>query len=140
MKATILRLLSVLLLIALVASCSRQVSNTISEKEKEPNENAASQSTGKAGGAGPRKIKYYKSTMMLGEISQTPRKDSMGMDMVPVYEGEDNSTAISVDPVTVQTMGVRTAEVTRGPLQRAIRTKAFTPPRTIPSRAITVSA
>src|SRR6516164_5313985 len=122
MKATILRLVSVLLLIALVASCSKQVSNTVSEKEKEPNENAASQSTGKAGGAGPRKIKYYKSTMMLGEISQTPRKDSMGMDMVPVYEGEDNSTAISVDPVTVQTMGVRTAEVTRGPLQRVIRT------------------
>ena len=122
MKATILRLLSVLLLIALVASCSRQVSNTISEKEKQPNENTASHSTGKAGGAGPRKIKYYKSTMMLGEISQTPRKDSMGMDMVPVYEGEDNSTAISVDPVTVQTMGVRTAEVTRGPLQRVIRT------------------
>ncbi len=42
--------------------------------------------------------------------------------MVPVYEGEDNSTAISVDPVTVQTMGVRTAEVTRGPLQREVRT------------------
>jgi len=122
MKATILRLVSVLLLIALVASCSKQVSNTVSEKEKEPNENAASQSTGKAGGTGPRKIKYYKSTMMLGEISQTPRKDSMGMDMVPVYEGEDNSTAISVDPVTVQTMGVRTAEVTLSPLQRVIRT------------------
>jgi membrane fusion protein, copper/silver efflux system len=122
MKATILRLFSVLLLIALVTSCSKQVSNNASEKEKEPDENWASQSTGKAGGAGPRKIKYYKSTMMLGEISQTPRKDSMGMDMVPVYEGEDNSTAISVDPVTVQTMGVRTAEVTRGPLQRVIRT------------------
>src|SRR6516225_10786248 len=60
--------------------------------------------------------------MMLGEISQTQRKDSMGMDMVPVYEGEDNSAAISVDPVTVQTMGVRTAEVTRGALQRVIRT------------------
>jgi multidrug efflux pump subunit AcrA (membrane-fusion protein) len=61
---------------------------------------------------------------MLGEISQTPRKDSMGMDMVPVYEGEDNSTAISVDPVTIQTMGVRTGEVTRGPLEREIRTVA----------------
>ena len=30
------------------------------------------------------KVLYYKSTMMLGEISQTSRKDSMGMDMVPV--------------------------------------------------------
>ena len=122
MKATTLRLLSVLLLIALLTSCSKQVSDTGSEREKEPNENAPNESTGKAGGAVPRKVKYYKSTMMLGEISQTPRKDSMGMDMVPVYEGEDNSTVISVDPVTVQTMGVRTAEVTRGPLQRVIRT------------------
>ena len=29
--------------------------------------------------------------MLLGEISQTPRKDSMGMDMVPVYEGEEGA-------------------------------------------------
>jgi multidrug efflux pump subunit AcrA (membrane-fusion protein) len=69
-----------------------------------------------------RKIKYYKSTMLLGEISQTPRKDSMGMDMVPVYEGEEESQTINVDPVTVQKMGVRTALVTKGPLRRVIRT------------------
>ena len=58
---------------------------------------------------GGRKILYYKSTMMLGEISQTPRKDSMGMDMVPVYEGEEDSAAIKIDPVTMQNMGIRTA-------------------------------
>jgi Cu(I)/Ag(I) efflux system membrane fusion protein len=69
-----------------------------------------------------RKVKYYKSTMMLGEISQAPRKDSMGMDMVPVYEGEDDSGAISIDPVTTQNMGLRTAVVTKGPLRRNIRT------------------
>lgn len=69
-----------------------------------------------------RKIKYYKSTMMLGEISQTPRKDSMGMDMVPVYEGEEETNAIDVDPATVQKMGVRTAVVTKGPLRQIIRT------------------
>jgi membrane fusion protein, copper/silver efflux system len=69
-----------------------------------------------------RKINYYKSTMLLGEISQTPRKDSMGMDMVPVYEGEGESTTITVDPMTVQKMGVRTAVVTKGPLRRIIRT------------------
>lgn len=73
-------------------------------------------------GGGSRKIKYYKSTMLLGEISQTPRKDSMGMDMVPVYEGEEESQTITVDPVTVQKMGVRTAPVTKGPLRRVIRT------------------
>ena len=69
-----------------------------------------------------RKVKYYKSTMLLGEISQTPRKDSMGMDMVPVYEGEEKTQTITVDPATVQKMGVRTAVATKGPLRRVIRT------------------
>ena len=69
-----------------------------------------------------RTVKYYKSTMLLGEISHTPRKDSMGMDMVPVYEGEEESQTITVDPVTVQKMGVRTAMVIKGPLLRSIRT------------------
>ena len=76
--------------------------------------------TGKEGA--DRKIKYYKSTMLLGEISQTARKDSMGMDMVPVYEGEEESKTITVDAATVQKMGVRTALVTKGPLRRIIRT------------------
>src|ERR1035437_7832988 len=31
---------------------------------------------------GERKIKIYKSTMMPGELSPVPKKDSMGMDMV----------------------------------------------------------
>jgi len=75
--------------------------------------------------AGERKIKFYKSTMMPGEVSPTPRKDSMGMDMVPVYEEEAaaaESQQIAVDPVTTQNMGIRTAVVTRGPLRRTIRT------------------
>src|SRR5947208_9028401 len=59
---------------------------------KQPGEGAtaAGAAAGKSA-PGDRKVKYYKSTMMLGEISQTARKDSMGMDMVPVYEGEDDS-------------------------------------------------
>jgi multidrug efflux pump subunit AcrA (membrane-fusion protein) len=80
------------------------------------------QSSPAAAKTGEGKPKYYKSTMMLGEISQTARKDSMGMDMVPVYEGESESTTITVDPVTVQKMGVRTAVVSKGPLRRIIRT------------------
>ncbi len=63
-----------------------------------------------------------------GEISQTPGKDSMGMDMVPVYEDEAaaaESSAITIDPVTIQNMDLRTAEVVRGPLRRTIRTVAI---------------
>ena len=74
---------------------------------------------------GERKIKYYKSTMNPGETGQQPGKDSMGMDLVPVYENAANeSQTIAIDPSTIQTMGIRTAEVTRGPLRRLIRTVA----------------
>ena len=82
------------------------------------NNGAGARSAPKA--SGERKIKYYKSTMMPGEISQTPRKDSMGMDMVPVYEDEaDDAATIAIDPVTIQNMGIRTGTVTRGPLRRS---------------------
>src|SRR5215469_13027664 len=50
-----------------------------------------------------RKIKYYKSTMMPGEVSGKPAKDSMGMDMVPVFEdakpGAANQPSEFVVPV-----------------------------------------
>src|SRR3954468_3269681 len=46
-----------------------------------------STSTSGAQNSGERKEpQYYKSTMTAGETSAVPRKDSMGMDMVPVYE------------------------------------------------------
>ena len=74
---------------------------------------------------GERQVKYYKSTMIAGETRQSSGKDSMGMDMVPVYESESAETsAIAIDPVTVQNMGLRTGLVTRGPLRRTIRTVA----------------
>jgi membrane fusion protein, copper/silver efflux system len=105
MKSISIHLLCLLLVVAFVPSCSKTTNPA--EKSKE---------------LADRKIKYYKSTMLLDEISQAPRKDSMGMDMVPVYEGEDESKTITVDPTTVQKMGVRTALVTKGPLRRIIRT------------------
>ncbi len=73
--------------------------------------------------SGPRKIKYYKSTMNPAEISDHPGKDSMGMEMVPVYQDQPSRPdQITIDPVTVQNMGLRTSAVTRGPLRRVIRT------------------
>ena len=81
--------------------------------------------SGAPAASGERKAKYYKSTMLPGEVRQTPGKDSMGMDMVPVYEEEAataESQVIAIDPVTIQDMNMRTAQVTRGPLRRVIRT------------------
>jgi multidrug efflux pump subunit AcrA (membrane-fusion protein) len=73
--------------------------------------------------AGERKIKHYKSTMIPGEVKPAPGKDSMGMDMAPVYEGEDASSAntIQIDAATTQRMNLKTAPVARGPVRREIR-------------------
>ncbi len=86
---------------------------------------AGDANSGSSPPSGERKIKYYKSTMTPGEIRQTPGKDSMGMEMVPVYEDEaaaSGSLTIAIDPVTTQNMGIRTAVITRGPVRRAVRT------------------
>lgn len=72
--------------------------------------------------AGERKIKYYKSTMMPEQMSDKPAKDTMGMDMVPVYEGEEpTSSSVNIDPVMIQRMNLKTELVTRGPVSRSIR-------------------
>lgn len=69
-----------------------------------------------------RKIKFWKSSMEPGYVRNAPGKDTMGMDLVPVYEGEDTeSAAIAIDPVTIQNMGIRTAAVSRRDLARTIR-------------------
>ena len=77
----------------------------------------------KPAAAGERKIKFYKSSMNPGEVSPKPGKDSMGMDLVPVYEGSDASTqTINIDAATIQRMNLKTGVVTRGPVLREIRT------------------
>ena len=80
----------------------------------------------KAEQPGERKIKYYKSTMMAGETSAKPAKDSMGMDMVPVYEDEKSGAANQPSEFVVpverqQQIGVRYARVERKPLFHTIR-------------------
>lgn len=71
---------------------------------------------------GERKIKYWRSPHDPSFISDKPRKDQMGMDFIPVYEDEIEQQAISIDPVTVQNMGLRTALVQEQRLSRTIRT------------------
>ncbi len=72
-----------------------------------------------------RKIKYWVSPMNPNYISNKPGKDAMGMELKPVYEGEEGAVkhpgAIAVDPQTMQSMGVQTAKVEVRPLARPIR-------------------
>lgn len=70
-----------------------------------------------------RKVLFYRSPMDPSFVSKNPGKDAMGMDLVPVYEGDPAAdlTFIQVDGATVQRMGVRTEEVERGELTRIVR-------------------
>ena len=74
-------------------------------------------------GGGERPVKFYKSTMLPGEVSPKPGKDSMGMDLVPVYAdaGAAGAGPIRLDAATIQRMNLRTDTVTRGPVRREIR-------------------
>jgi len=73
--------------------------------------------------AAEKKIKYWAAPMDPTYIRNEPGKSPMGMDLVPVYEDDAQSgSTISIDPVTAQNMGVRTAPVTRGEIFRRIRT------------------
>jgi len=65
------------------------------------------------------KIKSYRSTMMPGEVSQTPRKDSMGMDMMPIYESEGSMLELSDHARAMAS--VETVLVRRRKLSREIR-------------------
>jgi RND family efflux transporter MFP subunit len=70
-----------------------------------------------------RKILYYKSPMRPDFISEKPGKDPMGMDLIPVYEGDEPlDSGIRIEPATVQNIGVKTAVVTKRNLIREIRT------------------
>jgi Cu(I)/Ag(I) efflux system membrane fusion protein/cobalt-zinc-cadmium efflux system membrane fusion protein len=71
-----------------------------------------------------KKILYWRAPMDPTHIADKPGKSPMGMDLIPVYEGEEASggSTISIDPVTVQNIGIRTAEVKLQPFNRVIRT------------------
>ncbi|MDH3252062.1 MAG: efflux RND transporter periplasmic adaptor subunit, partial [Ignavibacteria bacterium] len=73
------------------------------------------------------KILYWRAPMDPTFISDKPGKSPMGMDLVPVYEGEQNAggPVVVIDPVTMQNMGVQTTPVKMVDLSRVIRTVGY---------------
>ncbi len=72
-----------------------------------------------------REVLYWQAPMNPTEIYDEPGKSAMGMDLVPVYEdeaGQGSGGTISIDPATVQNMGIRTATVESRDFNRIIRT------------------
>ena len=74
----------------------------------------------------PRKLLYYRNPMGLPDTSPTPKKDPMGMDYVPVYEGEqDNEPAaanqVRISTEKVQKLGVKVEAAKLRSLDRVVR-------------------
>ena len=71
----------------------------------------------------PRKVLYYRNPMGLPDTSAVPKKDWMGMDYIPVYEGEeqDDPKTVRVSLDKVQRSGVRTEVVDTRVIVRPVR-------------------
>lgn len=69
-----------------------------------------------------RQILYYRNPMGLADTSPVPKKDSMGMDYIPVYADEaDDSGTVKVSLAKVQRSGVKTETVSPMALSREVR-------------------
>ncbi|HEY3433094.1 MAG TPA: efflux RND transporter periplasmic adaptor subunit, partial [Rhodocyclaceae bacterium] len=73
-----------------------------------------------------RKILYYRNPMGLPDTSPTPKKDPMGMDYIPVFEGEQDEEPASANQIKISTekvqkLGVRTEAASLRTLDRSVR-------------------
>jgi len=90
----------------------------------------ASQESPSAAAPKPRKLLYYRNPMGLADTSPVPKKDPMGMDYIPVYEGEDEATPnagpgaagqVRISTEKIQKLGVRTEPAGMRLLGKTIR-------------------
>src|SRR5712692_7280092 len=74
---------------------------------------APSQPQKRQAAGGERKILYYRNPMGLPDTSRVPKKYSMGMDYIPVYEGDeqDDGSTVKVSLDRIQRSGVRSEKV-----------------------------
>lgn len=77
--------------------------------------------------SGERKILYYRNPMGLPDTSPVPKKDAMGMDYIPVFEGGEPAAepgTVVLPPDKVQKLGVRTELAVREALVAKVRASA----------------
>ncbi len=68
------------------------------------------------------KILYYRNPMGLPDTSPVPKKDSMGMEYLPVYDGDEpDDGSVKISLAKVQKLGVRIEPAQIRPLTRTIR-------------------
>ncbi|RWF58954.1 MAG: efflux RND transporter periplasmic adaptor subunit [Mesorhizobium sp.] len=90
---------------------------------------------GEATGPSGRKI-LYRNPMGLPDTSPVPKKDSMGMDYIPVLEGEaDDGSTVKVSAGRLQRTGVKTVRATKSAIVRPVRVPGTV---TLDERRVTV--
>jgi len=68
------------------------------------------------------RLLYYRNPMGLSDTSPVPKKDPMGMDYIPVYEGDDESGAtVKLSPGKLQRIGVKTEPAARRVIAEPVR-------------------
>ncbi|WP_137935289.1 efflux RND transporter periplasmic adaptor subunit [Mesorhizobium comanense] len=71
---------------------------------------------------GEKKILYYRNPMGLPDTSPMPKKDSMGMDYIPVFAGEDDDgSTVKVATGKLQRTGVRSEVASEQVIVRPVR-------------------
>ncbi|MBY3274860.1 efflux RND transporter periplasmic adaptor subunit [Rhizobium laguerreae] len=77
--------------------------------------------TSSATAPGTGKLLYYRNPMGLPDTSKVPKKDSMGMDYIPVYEGDQgDASSVKVSLGKLQRTGVKTATAEMASIVRKI--------------------
>jgi membrane fusion protein, copper/silver efflux system len=74
--------------------------------------------------SGNRRILYYRNPMGLPDTSPVPKKDSMGMDYIPVYADEGSGAVpgtVTISPERIQMLGVRTEAASLRPMAHTVR-------------------
>jgi Cu(I)/Ag(I) efflux system membrane fusion protein len=108
------RILIVLVVITLLAACGHSTSGKQAAVSKKSEQ------------SGEQKILYYRNPMTPTITSPVPRKDSMGMDYIPVYAAEGgDGNAIRISPAVQENLGILTAPVLREDLHRVIHTVGY---------------
>jgi len=109
-------------------SCSRNETPSPAPDKTAVGKEVRDQGSSESGQEKKKKIKYWVAPMDPTYIRDKPGKSPMGMDLIPVYEGEEQEPekgTVKIDPVTVQNMGVRTEKVERRPLSVKVRTVGY---------------
>jgi Cu(I)/Ag(I) efflux system membrane fusion protein len=69
-----------------------------------------------------RKLRYYRNPMGLADTSPVPKKDGMGMDYIPVYEGDDSDDgSVRLSPGKIQRTGVKSEPAERRTIRTLVR-------------------